>query len=439
MTPPPPGDTTGDRFSQDLNGRRNTFRSGPPPAPGLVKAWEQENVSLIRKLLLDTVVIQNYSFAEHQARADSRLPGKGKEGKRKDGEPEEGWRKGPVVVIPADQSAIVCDKDGVIALVVIRRYVRGKSLINLNNDTNSLMEHDLARDPPINPPPGPESAPEDPLFDDSGLVITKAKVKASQAGSSSDIEKKRHPTDWYLKTVGFWGDCHYTVAWHPRGQQHSHSFCPSRELVGNRITLDISRRMRFVADRQALDGRINHLISLLYPEFCRLLVSARPAFESYPLIHAILAIWKSHFFGHAVLANKQSGVHLDVSGVRRACDVIVPAGNFTGGDLYCMDMGVRVKDLAAGDVAIFDGTAQRHQILRFKGPQRYSHVFFVHQSVFDDLAISTAGLPDATLGAVREQVAPQVDHFAQKSTSSKPPGRSRRGGANHPYLPYGSK
>ncbi|KAF8599815.1 hypothetical protein BDV93DRAFT_406781, partial [Ceratobasidium sp. AG-I] len=93
-------------------------------------------------------------------------------------------------------------------------------------------------------------------------------------------------------------------------------------------------------------------------------------------------IWVSDFFGHAVLMNKQSGEHIDVSGLRRGWDVIVAGGEFTGGAIYFRDMNILVR-FEPGTMIAFDGTAQRHQIEKFSGCQRNSHVFFVHQSVFE--------------------------------------------------------
>ena len=78
--------------------------------------------------------------------------------------------------------------------------------------------------------------------------------------------------------------------------------------------------------------------------------------------------------------NKQSGEHLDVAGVPHGCDVILVSGDFSGGQLYLKDLNILLT-LEPGNLVMFDGTVQRHRILAFDGPQRVSHVFFVHQSV----------------------------------------------------------
>ncbi|KAF8593857.1 hypothetical protein BDV93DRAFT_397344, partial [Ceratobasidium sp. AG-I] len=93
-------------------------------------------------------------------------------------------------------------------------------------------------------------------------------------------------------------------------------------------------------------------------------------------------VWHSDFFGLAILMNKRSAEHLDKAGLRHACDVIVASGDFKGGDLYLKDANVQAA-LEPGDLALFDGTVQRHSILPFEGPQRMSHIFFVHRSVFE--------------------------------------------------------
>ncbi|KAF8593937.1 hypothetical protein BDV93DRAFT_414862, partial [Ceratobasidium sp. AG-I] len=91
-------------------------------------------------------------------------------------------------------------------------------------------------------------------------------------------------------------------------------------------------------------------------------------------------VWHSDFFGLAVLMNKQSAEHLDTAGLPHAWDAILASGEFTGGDMFFKDANVQTA-IGPGDLALFDGTVQRHAVLPFEGPQRMSHVFFVHRSV----------------------------------------------------------
>lgn len=279
---------------------------------------------------------------------------------------------------------------------------------------------------------------------------TNAKAKAhTKSATALARSKLRHCTDWYLKNIGIWGDRHYVIAWHALGHQvrifclalypltnmslsqWSDAFAPSRELLGHRTTLEMTRRYQFLDSRQSLDARLNHLVSLLHPYFSCLLHSARHHFNNHPVIKTLLPIWTSDFFGHAVLMNKRSGEHLDASGVRKGWDVIVASGDFTGGDLYLKDMNIRTT-LAPGDVVLFDGTAQRHSIMPFEGPQRMSHVFFVHQSVFTELGIDTSELQDPTVRLVHTQVAkfPKARAQAQAAVAGRAT-RSRRGGQNN--------
>jgi len=330
---------------------------------------------------------------------------------------------------------------------------------NLNENTANLMAFELAdnRKKVLHLRANPKTEPE--TTRTTGARTTrKAKAKIVPSGSaaftppagtssSTSLDsaptadfpgKARHCTDKYLLTTGDWGDLHYVIAWHATGHQLCSAFSPSRELVGHRSNIEINRRYEYIASLAALHLRLNHLLSLIHPHFSNLLIRARPLLLRHPTIKTLLAIWLSHFFGHAVLMNKQSGRHLDKAGVRHGGDMLVASGDFSGADLYLHDANIRTSFMA-GDVFFFDGTVQRHEIMDFRGPQRMSHVFFVHQSVFKELGMEqdTDKLRDPTIDLVQQQLDAKPVRRVQRGQPSKKPSRSSRGGQkNHRAKPY---
>lgn len=139
--------------------------------------------------------------------------------------------------------------------------------------------------------------------------------------------------------------------------------------------------------------------------------------------------------------NKQSGEHLDKAGVPHGCDIIIVTGDFQGGHLFLKDLNVLVT-LEPGGLVLFDGTVQRHRILAFDGPQRVSHVFFVHQSVLTELGLDTLQLGDPTLDGLRQQLKvypaerrarAEAARLARAEASTRST-RSQRGGKNNKKL-----
>lgn len=158
--------------------------------------------------------------------------------------------------------------------------------------------------------------------------------------------------------------------------------------------------------------------------------SVKAPLSQHPAIKPVQAIWKSDFLGHAVIMNRRSGEHLDKNGVRRAWDILVAAGEFTGGSLFFKDLNVRIE-LLPGALVAFDGTAQRHEVEDFHGRQRISHVFFIHQSVFDQLGIPTS-LPDLNIHAMMDRLLPSADNAPKKrKRAGREEGQAPRGKSNH--------
>jgi hypothetical protein len=101
-------------------------------------------------------------------------------------------------------------------------------------------------------------------------------------------------------------------------------------------------------------------------------------------------MWESIFLGKSIIVNRQSGEHFDKWGIRKGFDVLLAAGDFTGGEITFKDLNLRTAFLP-GTAVFFDGTAYRHSIGNWQGKQRISNALFVHGSIFKQLEI------DATL------------------------------------------
>lgn len=257
------------------------------------------------------------------------------------------------------------------------------------------------------------------------LALGTKHSSARPTGSSSNGKSRGGPQT-YTTDQGIYGTATYALAWHQLKHevnivqrcvllseianivhiQHTHSFEPSRDLTRSRSGKQVHLRGQFFSGFAATHHRVNHLLSLIHPDFHALLHAVRGHISAHPTVRQLLAVWESLFLGHSVTMNRQSGEHLDEHGLRRGLDVLLAAGDFQDGALYLKDMNVRVR-LAPGDLVAFDGTSQRHAVEPWSGAQRISNAFFVHRSVFEEVGLDTA-LQDITLEEIECRVEPRV-------------------------------
>ncbi|KAG8682044.1 hypothetical protein FRC08_015221, partial [Ceratobasidium sp. 394] len=296
-------------------------------------------------------VLHDYSFAEHQVRADLALP--------KPGEPA--WHEGPLVCLRGDRPTVLVRWDGSVGLIYIPGFVDGTSLTNFTHATETHMKRELcppARRAPAKPRPQP----------------TRQSTRQRQLPPKKSTPKpvpQRHKGDVLRKDLGFCGDRHFGV-WHARGQQHSASFEPTRDTTQNGTNIIWASRMQFLARCHPVDGRVEWFMDLARPDFLGALQRARQSLREHPGFLPFDCVWHTSFPGRAVIVNRQTGEHLDQNGVRRGWDVIVATGDFEGGDFYLGDVKVRCP-FQPGDLVAFDGTALRHRIEPFSGRLRLSH------------------------------------------------------------------
>ncbi|KAG8725797.1 hypothetical protein FRC10_007834, partial [Ceratobasidium sp. 414] len=341
-----------DRLSPLPEDRRKRVLFDPRPPAKLEKSWQVEVRRKFRRATDNPTRLNDYSFAQHQERADRSLP---KSGQR-------GWRKGPEVCLDGDRPTVVVGSDESVGLLYIPGFLHGSSLVNFSHSTEEHMRLELRpsrKDQPSQPAP-------------------------AHARPRNEGDVLRHDR-------GFTGDRHFGL-WHARGHQHSDSYEPTRETTRNASNIQWTSRMRFFDSNYVADHRVEYLMELARPDLMAKLKTARRGVLEHPGVLPFDAVWHTSFLGRAVIVNRETGEHLDRLGVRRAWDVIIAAGDFDGGDFFLRDMNVRCP-FRPGDLVAFDGTAQRHKIERFTGRIRLSHVYFIHRSVLDELGIDSR-LPD---------------------------------------------
>ncbi|KAG8716652.1 hypothetical protein FRC08_009075 [Ceratobasidium sp. 394] len=361
----------------------HVFKRVPRPPDYQFNSWETQNLRAVQEMLENLTVLPGFSIASHQRMADKTKLNP----KHKDWKP----RPGPTVRVKGDRPTVLCDRHGKVAAVVIPNYIQTVSLANLIDATRRCMKYDLA---PKKKRSKAAEKTDDVQSDSDDDAPPDPKTPAGQHVS------KRHQYDVPHKDLGFYGVKHYCHAWHATGHEHHKSFEPSRDLTKNGSNLELSRRFEMLDSTFCMDYRIKHLLSIFTPPFFELLRSAQEPLSEYLAVDAFAKIWHNPFFGRAVAVNQETGEHLDVKGVRRGMDVIVAGGYYTGGELYLIDLDAEIP-LLPGTLAAFDGTTQRHRIQKFEGSFRFSHVYFVHHSVFDQLGIDTT-LPDLTIDMMQE-------------------------------------
>lgn len=93
-----------------------------------------------------------------------------------------------------------------------------------------------------------------------------------------------------------------------------------------------------------------------------------------------------HLSSLALLFNKQSGQHVDERCIPSGFDVIVGAGQFSGGELYVSDLKLTIP-LQRGDIVFIRGALVHHGTLNWEGLGRISMVFFVHKESIDQMGV----------------------------------------------------
>ncbi|QRV97236.1 2OG-Fe(II) oxygenase family protein [Ceratobasidium sp. AG-Ba] len=234
-----------------------------------------------------------------------------------------------------------------------------------------------------------------------------------------------HQNDFLNIWTGVCGIIHLALAWHALGQQKRLTMTCSRQLLHNQSNEDIGRRNQFLFNLEGLDFKINVFADIFHPTLMYLASSGLPLLAQRSTIKGAMSLWHSNFYGRAILMNVQSGEHLDCKGVRRGFDAIVAAGEFKGGDFRLHDIDVDIP-FPPGTLIAFDGTAHRHSVKEFTGPQRISLVSFFHRSVFDELELNCT-LPNIHVKDIEKLVRPK------EKVPEKVGGKRRRSGGGGRY------
>ncbi|KAG8734047.1 hypothetical protein FRC12_018669 [Ceratobasidium sp. 428] len=219
-----------------------------------------------------------------------------------------------------------------------------------------------------------------------------------------------------------YGDKHFGIG-HARGHEKSDTFGPTRDTTGNRNNGEWTSRMKMFHAHTHYNERIDYLVELLRPDLASLMHDAHDEVIKRPGIFPFDELWNSLYTGRAIIVNREAAEHLDRKGVRRAWDIILVAGDYTGGDLWIRNMKLFCP-LLPGDLVAFDGTCHRHQVMPYTGSLRISHVYYIHQSVFDELGIDTH-LADVYLASIVARMA-RFDRQPPVMGPVLPPGFNRR-------------
>ncbi|KAG9121728.1 hypothetical protein FRC07_002193, partial [Ceratobasidium sp. 392] len=217
------------------------------------------------------------------------------------------------------------------------------------------------------------------------LELPKPKDKAGCSSGAPVTAQHLHNVNPYDR--GVTGDHHFSV-WHPKGHQYSDSYTPMQDTTQSSSNAQWSSRMCFFDSNWSVDCGVACFIQPLWPQMALALDTAHGLVAKHPGFHPFNSVWHTQFLGCAMIVNRETGKHLDWLGVRRTWDVIVAAGDFSGGEFHFCDMNQFCLFLP-GDMVTFDGTAQRHQIQTFTGQLRLSHIYFIHQSVLTEPRINT--------------------------------------------------
>ncbi|KAG9118823.1 hypothetical protein FRC07_006474, partial [Ceratobasidium sp. 392] len=420
--------------------------------------WNTEMRRHLGRAIHNRKILNDYSFAAHQRLADDwGLP-----------KPEhDSWRGGELLQLVRDEGPVfVQGHDASLGLLYIPGFLKDTSLTNYTEALESHMrmefpvpatpspnltgqavrsqlppEQDKTIGPPAPPrrsarlaaahpaltpapaplPQGSASHSPEPACPLVSTGQSSTPVKSTVAGAPSEGPASGKPVparnagDRDRPDLGPTGVRHWGF-WHAQGHQATFSAEPTRDTTKSPSTMHFTSKVQLFHSFQPVDHRVNYLTNFVGPEFYSKLEETFQGAVEHPGFRLFSTEWNTPFPGRAVLVNRQSGEHLDQNGVRRGFDVIIAAGEFTGGDFYFKDMHVRCPFLP-GDLVMFDGTAQRHKIEPFEGRIRLSHVYFAHRSVMTEFGV------DPTLEDVYTfDIALRLAQFNRVQGPEVPPG-----------------
>jgi len=85
---------------------------------------------------------------------------------------------------------------------------------------------------------------------------------------------------------------------------------------------------------------------------------------------------------HTLLVNAIANPHKDPGDVKQGWTITYPLGNFTGGEVVFLDLGLKFGQ-QAGDILMAPASVLTHMVLPHQGGDRYSHVWFTKADVMD--------------------------------------------------------
>ncbi|CAE6472640.1 unnamed protein product [Rhizoctonia solani] len=414
----------GDRLTPPPD-RNRTYVRDTPLTNRQKDGFTQENFRRLRVAITNTVVLPpGYDYSAEQVRTEaSHKRPKGAQPSRRGG-----------VTIEVDNSCdhVIRDDHGNVIAIYFPRYVRGESLTNLNHRSLAYGQHACR---PFMTAEGnairalEQHTTKARLRRIQQTIIAHIKSRLRALGKKgppgekfrliSKLERVKNPSpkaNWAnrwikgcdgdrYRPIGVFGMVHTAFLWHAIGHQYADAALPSTDAVLSKTVEGLCIQYQFMDGMEALDFRINNLVEIAFPELSQLMQKLRPEAEQNPLMYSLSRVWHSDFHGRAVLFNKKSAEHIDTSGVHRGWDILVAGGDFEGGGLFFKDLNMRIP-FGPGDIIAFDGTAQRHAIEPFTGPQRISHVYFIHDSVFREHGI-VPSLPDIHINQLAQRI-PQL-------------------------------
>ena len=144
----------------------------------------------------------------------------------------------------------------------------------------------------------------------------------------------------------------------------------------------------FIAATKCQQLKLNTIIEVVSPPTKTVLGQVLNKLKLDPTIGPHLHHWEALYPTFAFLCNKTSSAHKDSTSPLGGYDVLLAAGDFTGGNFYLKDLGIEVPYLP-GDIIFVRGRVLNHGTRQWFGVGRSSLVYFVQEGV-----IRWVGEPD---------------------------------------------
>lgn len=157
---------------------------------------------------------------------------------------------------------------------------------------------------------------------------------------------------------------------------------PSSDLVGGPVYKG-GAGQRLLQRIRHLTANVDSIFKIVSPRQYRRYRKAHEGMKlRNPHTRSAATFFDSAFTGLALIFNRRTPRHKDITGGEISWDGLWPIGDYQGGDLHFADLNF-TSYYGPDTFVLLRGGKLAHEVLDWEGPLRISVVYFSHKEVFN--------------------------------------------------------